>query len=98
MFGRPLALDFKHCQSFNCTVIEHHFSLLKKVLEEKEILWENTYNMDEKGCQLGGQWKRSPEKYFIPHGRFPKYKVQSGNLELTTIIECVFANRTSILS
>ncbi|KIK77370.1 hypothetical protein PAXRUDRAFT_69537, partial [Paxillus rubicundulus Ve08.2h10] len=49
--GKPSTLDPQHCQSFNHTVIKHHFKFLKKVIEEKEIPWENIYNMDEKGCQ-----------------------------------------------
>ncbi|KAI6010189.1 hypothetical protein PISMIDRAFT_97342 [Pisolithus microcarpus 441] len=64
--GKPAALDPQCCQSFNWTVVEHYFKLLQKVIEEKEIPWENIYNMDEKGCQQGGGWKSSPEKYFIP--------------------------------
>ncbi|KIL00437.1 hypothetical protein PAXRUDRAFT_37243, partial [Paxillus rubicundulus Ve08.2h10] len=64
--GKPPALDLQCCQSFNCTVVKHHFELLKKVIKEKEIPWENIYNMDEKGCQCGGGQKKSPEKYFVP--------------------------------
>ncbi|KIK82445.1 hypothetical protein PAXRUDRAFT_153759 [Paxillus rubicundulus Ve08.2h10] len=95
--GKPSALDLQHCQSFNHTVVKHHFELLKKVIEEKEIPWENIYNMDEKGCQHGGGQKTSPEKYFVPHGRYPKYKAHSSNLELVTIIECVCADGTNLL-
>src|SRR5882762_4992380 len=35
-------------------------------------------------------------KYFIPQTKQPEYKMQSGNLELVTIIECVSANGESI--
>lgn len=73
--GKPSALDPKWCQSFNCTVVNHHFELLKKLLDKKGIPWKNIYNMDEKGCQRGGGRKASPEKYFVPHGRYPKYKI-----------------------
>ncbi|KAG1743593.1 uncharacterized protein EDB91DRAFT_1051124 [Suillus paluster] len=72
--GKPSALDPKQCQNFNHTVVDHHFELLKKLLDEKDIPWENVYNMDEKGCQQGGGRKASPERYFVPHGRYLKYK------------------------
>ncbi|KAG1758507.1 hypothetical protein EDD22DRAFT_740700, partial [Suillus occidentalis] len=75
--------------SFNHTNVKHHFELLKKVVEEKEIPWENVYNMDEKGCQRGGGRKTSPEKYFVPWGRYLKYNAQSANLELVTVIESI---------
>jgi len=96
VLGKPAGLDPQRCQSFNKTVVEHHFKLLQQVVEEKEIPWENIYNMDEKGCQRGGGRKSSPEKYFVPHGRFTKYKTQSSNLELVTIIECVSADGSNI--
>jgi len=51
VLGKPAGLDPQHCQSFNKTVVEHHFKLLQQVVEEKEIPWENIYNMDEKSCQ-----------------------------------------------
>src|SRR5438309_12047509 len=53
ILGKPSALDLKCCQSFTCTIIKHHFDPLKDILNKKEIPWENIYNMDKKGCQLG---------------------------------------------
>ncbi|KIO11372.1 hypothetical protein M404DRAFT_127756 [Pisolithus tinctorius Marx 270] len=96
MLEKPAGLDPQHGQSFNQTVVDNHFKLLQQVIKEKEIPWENIYNMDEKGCQWGGGQKSSPEKYFIPCGWFLKYKIHSGKLELVTIIECVSADSSSI--
>ncbi|KAG2084373.1 uncharacterized protein F5147DRAFT_797523, partial [Suillus discolor] len=52
--GRPSGLDPKRGQCFNKTTVEDHFKLLREIMEELGIPWENVYNMDEKGCQRGG--------------------------------------------
>ena len=72
--GKPSGLDPKRAQAFNCTVVGHHFDLLKEVIEKNWIPWENVYNMDEKGCQRGGGRKGSQQKYFVPRAKRPKYK------------------------
>jgi hypothetical protein len=94
--GKPSGLDPKCAQCFNRTTIKHHFKLLKKVLCDLDIPWENVWNMDEKGCQRGGGRKVSAEKYFVPRNKRPCYRQQSGNLELVTIIECVNATGDAI--
>ena len=76
--------------------ITNHFELLEKVLRDLDIPWENVWNMDEKGCQRGGERKVSAEKYFVPRNKRPCYRQRSGNLELVTIIECVNAAGDSI--
>jgi len=43
--------------------------------------------MDEKGVQCGGG--RNAQ---APHGKCPKYKLWSANLELVTIVDCVAAD------
>ena len=67
--GKSSGLDPKWAQAFNHKVVENYFDLLKKVLEEKDIPWENVYNMDEKGCQWGGGQKTLARKYVIPRCR-----------------------------
>jgi len=57
-------LDPKWAQAFNFLVVNNHFKKLQKVLMENEIPWENVYNMDEKGIQLGGGRKGTGYKYF----------------------------------
>lgn len=90
--GKPSGLDPKRAQAFNHTVVINYFKLLKKVIEDNGIPWENIYNMDGKGCQRGGGRKDCTRKFFILRVRRPHYKVWSGNLELVTIIECVSAD------
>jgi hypothetical protein len=87
--GKPSGLDPKRAQCFNDTTVTNHFELLKNVLHDLDIPWENVWNMDEKGCQRGGGRKVSAEKYFVPRNKRPCYRQRSGNLELVTIIECV---------
>lgn len=94
--GKPSGLDPKRAQAFNESVIERHFDLLRRVLEENGIPWRNVWNMDEKGIQRGGGRKQQAMQYFIPRQRRPKYKLRSPNLELVTVIECVSAAGESI--
>lgn len=94
--GKPSGLDPKRAQCFNRATINEHFVQLGQVLDEKNIPWSNVYNMDEKGCQRGGGRRMQAIKYFIPQSRRPHYKLQSANLELVTIIECVCADGTSL--
>src|SRR5882762_5227743 len=75
----------------------HHFKLLGDFLKMHNISWENVYNVDEKGIQLGGGQKGSQEKLFYSQGQKIQLQVQSANLELITVIECVCADGTSML-
>ena len=95
--GKPTGLDISRGWAFCKPVIKHHFDLLAEIIREHQIPVENIYNMDEKGCQLGGGKKVSTYKSFVPCDRRMKYKKQSGNLELITIIECVCADGSNIL-
>ena len=52
--------------------------------------------MDEKGCQRGGGHQIQNQKFVICSGKRVQYRVQSANLELITIIECVAADGTNI--
>jgi hypothetical protein len=63
--GRPSGLDPKHTQMFNYTVVKEHFERLDAVLKEHGIPWENVYNMDEKGIQLGGGRKSNGQNFFF---------------------------------
>lgn len=96
VMGKGSSLDPKRAQAFNRPVVTRHFELLKKIMEEHGIPWENVYNMDEKGCQRGSR-KGSNRKHFFARNKRPKYKIRSGNLELVTIIECVCADGSSLL-
>jgi hypothetical protein len=75
-------------------VVERHFQLLGDFLKKHEITWENVYNMDEKGIQLGGGRKLDNTKYLYSRDQRNRVKLQSANLELVTMIECVGADRS----
>ncbi|EDR03047.1 uncharacterized protein LACBIDRAFT_307607 [Laccaria bicolor S238N-H82] len=49
-----MGLDPKRAQAFNYTALNDHFVKLEKVIKDNDIPWENIYNMDKKGIQLGG--------------------------------------------
>ena len=74
---------------FNFTVINHHFKLLDDFLKVHDIPWENVYNMDRKGIQLGEGRKGDNTKYLYAQSLRVQVKIQCANLELVTIIECV---------
>ncbi|THU83132.1 DDE-domain-containing protein, partial [Dendrothele bispora CBS 962.96] len=88
-------LDPKRAKAFNYTTVNRHFELLKSVLDENDIPWENVYNMDEKGIQLGGGRRGSQEKYFFDSEDQMMYRLQSDDLQLVTIIDCVGADGTA---
>ena len=52
--------------------------------------------MDEKGCQRGGGRRGVQQKYFYSKNQQSKYRIQSANLELITIIEAICADDTSL--
>jgi hypothetical protein len=91
-FCQTAALDPKHAWSFNFTTVHDHFDKLKGVMEEHGIPWENIYNMDEKGCQLGGGQKGHCHKYLFGHNSRDQYHIRNANLELVTVVECVSAD------
>lgn len=92
---RPSGLDPKRAQAFNRTTVTEHFKLLSETMARMDIPWENVYNMDEKGLQLGGGRKGRREKYFFSRAQRMPVKLQAGNLQLVTIIECVCADGSS---
>jgi hypothetical protein len=88
-------LDPKQAQAFNYETVHRHFKLLNKVLKDKDIPWENVYNMDEKGIQLGGGQKNTQERYFFSREDKMMYRQKSDSLELVTVIDCVCADSTA---
>jgi hypothetical protein len=84
--GRRCGLDPKRAQAFNYTAVHAHFELVKETIEENNIPWRNVYNMDEKGIQMGGGRKGTRTKYFFAADDKMKYKLQSDELQLMTVI------------
>lgn len=69
---------------------------MHKQLEEQYdgIPPEHHWNVDEKGCQMGGGRKNIGRKYIQSHDDPDCYQIHSDNLELMTILECVNASGT----
>lgn len=63
--GCPTGIDPKWMQMFNYTTVNHHFKLLDDFLKSENIPWDNVYNMDKKGIQLGGGRKCDNTKYLF---------------------------------
>jgi hypothetical protein len=91
-YCRSMALDPKRAMCFNYTSIKSYFEQLKVVIETHKIPWENVYNMDEKGCQLGGGRKGRRQKYLFGRNSRARYRIRDANLELVTVVECVSAD------
>lgn len=90
-YCRTSALDPKRAKCFNYAAVSAHFLRLKSLVEKYAIPWENIWNMDEKGCQIGGGRKGRRIKYLFGRRSRHRYKVRSANLELVTVVECVSA-------
>lgn len=70
-------------------MVKNHFQKLSKLIQENDIPWENIYNMDEKGIQLGGGRKLDNMKFLFGEEQWIHVKIQSADLELVTIIESI---------
>lgn len=95
--ARGHGLDTKRAQAFNFVTVHRHFELLSSILKADDVPWENVYNMDEKGFQLGGGRKNSQEKFFYSRRDKMMYKQKGDSLELVTIIDCVCADGTATI-
>lgn len=97
VYAKSAPFDMKHAHCFNHTAIGRHFEDLQKMLRDHgPFKPQNIYNMDEKGTQMGGERKLSGLKYFYSRSDRARYKKRSADLELVTIIECVFANSEAL--
>ena len=92
VLGKPSGLDPKRAQAFNRPTVKTHFELLDAIIKKHGIPPENIYNMDEKGVQRGGGRKVQARKFVVSRSKCPKYKLQSANLELVTIVDCIAAD------
>jgi hypothetical protein len=93
--AKPTGLDPKRAQAFNPTTVKLHFQLLGECIWYNEIPFENIYNMDKKGIQLGGGRKGSQQKFFFSRQQKARHKIQSADLQLVTVIEVICADGTS---
>ena len=88
-------LDPKCAKAFNFSTVKAHFMLFKDTMNKSNIPWRNIYNMDEKGVQMGGGQKGTCTKYFFSWDDKMQYKLQSDDLQLVTIINCICADGTA---
>jgi len=93
--GQGSGLDPKCAKAFNYTKVHEHFTMFKEIIERYGIPWRKIYNMDEKGVQMGAGRKGSHTKFFYAADDKMQYKIQSNNLQLITIIDCVCADGTA---
>ncbi|KAG5716509.1 hypothetical protein E4T56_gene16174 [Termitomyces sp. T112] len=63
-------------------------------MKENGMPWENVYNMDEKGIQMGGSQKGKAEKFIFDIMDKSQYCLKSDDLQLVTVIEVVCADGT----
>lgn len=80
------ALDNNRAKATHFGTIRRWFSLLISVLAEYEILSENVYNFDEKGVLMS---ITSGVKVIVKIKNKRRFKTQSGNRDLVTIIEAI---------
>ena len=80
----------KWAQSFNFNAVNKLFEILDVVMKQYGIPWSLVLNTDEKGLQTGSQ-KINQKKCLVPLKTPNTVKIQSDNLQLVTIIECVTA-------
>ncbi|KAI6032700.1 hypothetical protein F5J12DRAFT_779149 [Pisolithus orientalis] len=85
-------LNPKRAQNFNKMAVKEYFKLQHELEEKYDgIPPEHHWNMDEKGCQMGGGRQGSGMKFIFSLEDKEHYHLHSDNLELVSIIECVNA-------
>ncbi|KAI9064706.1 DDE-domain-containing protein [Trametes sanguinea] len=95
-FKTPKKLAPERARCFNPTVVSEHFRELKEIMEQYQYKPSNIYNMDEKGCQMGGGREKSGRKVFFGREDNACYQIRSDDLELVTMLECVSADGASL--
>jgi hypothetical protein len=82
-------LEKARAKALNKFAVDEFFDMLKKLIEEYDILPENIYNMDEKGIQLGIGARITA---MIDRDQKIVYSIEDGNRELVTVIETICAD------
>ena len=83
-------LDPKRAKHFNETIINDYFDLREELDRQYDgIPPEHIWNMDEKGVQMGGGQKKCSKKFYYLRSQKHRYRIQSDNLELVMIVECI---------
>jgi len=77
-------------QSFNFTAVNQLFEVIDAGMKKYGIPWRLVLNTDKKGLQSGSR-KVDQKKCLVPWEVPNTVKIQSDDLQLVTIIECVTA-------
>lgn len=80
----------KRAQAFNFTAVNELFEIVDEIRKQFSIPWRLLLNTDEKGLQSGSR-KVDQKKCLVPSEAPNTVKLQSDNLQLVTVIECVTA-------
>jgi hypothetical protein len=88
------SLEKCRAKALNPVAVAGFYDVLEAAVEEFGIKPEHTWNMDEKGVQLGIGAKVTA---IIDRDQSTVYSVEDGNRELVTIIEAVCANGTALI-
>ncbi len=89
--GMGSGLDPKRAQAFNFEKVHEHFKMFTELLDKHNIPWRNIYNMDEKGIRRKGRCT----KFFYGADDKMKYRIQSDDLQLVTVLDSVCTDGTS---
>jgi len=82
-------LESCRARALNPSLVQEFYDLLEEVREEYNIEPSNTYNMDEKGVQLG---VGSRVAAIVDRDQKDVYQIENGDHQLVTIIETVCAD------
>ncbi|KAG1836965.1 hypothetical protein F4604DRAFT_1601997, partial [Suillus subluteus] len=87
LVAKPRGLDPKCAQNFNKATITEYFDMCKTLDNELEgIPPEHNWNVDEKGCQMGGGRKGDNSKFIFLKNNQEHYRIHSDNLELVLLL------------
>lgn len=87
------SLETCRAASLNPHAVHGYFQLLEDLIASYQVQSANMYNMDEKGIQLGIGSKTAA---LVDRDQKQVQKIELGNRELITIIECVCADGTTL--
>ncbi|OJA13670.1 hypothetical protein AZE42_08976, partial [Rhizopogon vesiculosus] len=95
--AKPRGLDPKRTQIFNKATITEYFDMCVALNQKHDgILPEHNWNVDEKGCQMGGGRNGDNSNFIFSKDNQDRYRIYSNNLELVTTIEYVSTAGDSI--
>ena len=80
----------KRAQAFNFTAVNELFKIVDTIMKFHNVPWRLLLNTDKKGLQSGSR-KVDQKKCLVPSEAPNTIKLQSNNLQLVTVIECVTA-------